>query len=215
MAPQFDLVIFDWDGTLYDSVHQIVDSLLWAADQHQIELSSDAAKNIIGLGLPEAMHMLFPQYQSLHRQIQAAYGQHYVAHSHTQAWFDGVDGLLTALSLQKIHAAVATGKNRPGLDRVLTHTNSHSRFISTRCAGETKSKPHPQMLEEILLETGVPVERAVMVGDTTYDLEMAARIGMPRIGVSYGAHREDELQPFQPLGIAHSIDDLQRILLSA
>lgn len=209
----YKLVIFDWDGTLFDSVKQIVDSLQWAAAQHQIDLLPDAAKNIIGLGLPEAMHTLFPNHQRLHPQIQAAYGQHYVAHAHTQAWFDGVDGLLSGLSAQKIHAAVATGKNRPGLDRVLTHTNSHERFITTRCAGETKSKPHPLMLEEILQETGVPIEQVVMVGDTTYDLEMAARIGMARIGVSYGAHTVDELNAFEPVGIAHSVADLHKMLL--
>lgn len=211
--PNYKLVIFDWDGTLYDSVSQIVDSLLWAAGQYQIELDPEAAKNIIGLGLPEAMQTLFPHHQTLHPQIQAAYGQHYVAHSHTQGWFDGVDGLLTDLSSQNIYAAVATGKNRPGLDRVLTHTNSHTRFIATRCAGETKSKPHPLMLEEILHITGIAVKDAVMVGDTTYDLEMAARIGMPRIGVSYGAHSISDLEKFQPEGIAHSVAQLQRMLL--
>lgn len=214
LKPNYKLVIFDWDGTLYDSVGQIVDSLLWAAEQHQIKLAPEAAKNIIGLGLPEAMQTLFPHHQALHPQIQAAYGQHYVAHSHTQGWFDGVDHLLAELCAQNIQAAVATGKNRPGLDRVLTHTNSHARFITTRCAGETKSKPHPLMLEEILQVTGMAVEEAIMIGDTTYDLEMAARIGMPRIGVTYGAHSIDELKSFNPVAIAHSVSELHELLLS-
>jgi phosphoglycolate phosphatase len=101
-ASPYKLVIFDWDGTLFDSVKQIVESLLWAASQHHITLSPDAAKHIIGLGLPEAMQTLFPSHQTLHPQIQAAYGQHYVAHAHTQGWFAGVDDLLTLLRLAKI-----------------------------------------------------------------------------------------------------------------
>ncbi len=213
MAAPFDLVIFDWDGTLYDSIQQIVESLLWAARQHDIELGSDAAKNIIGLGLPEAMQALFPLHHSLHASIQAAYSQHYVAHSHTQGWFAGVDALLSGLAQENIASAVATGKSRAGLNRVLANTNSASRFVVTRCASETLSKPDPLMLQQILQVTGVPVERAVMVGDTTYDMEMAARIGMPRIGVNYGVHSSTQLQEFQPLHIAHSVTELQGMLL--
>lgn len=213
MAAPFDLVIFDWDGTLYDSIHQIVESLQWAAHQHDIELAGEAAKDIIGLGLPEAMQALFPRHQTLHSSIQAAYSQHYVGHSHTQGWFAGVDGLLSALAQREVQCAVATGKSRAGLNRVLANTNSASRFVVTRCASETLSKPHPLMLEQILQETGVPVARAVMVGDTTYDMEMAARIGMPRIGVNYGVHSSAQLQEFQPLYIAQSVTELQSILL--
>lgn len=215
MAAAFDLVIFDWDGTLYDSVQQIVDSLLWAARQHDIELASEAAKNIIGLGLPEAMQALFPRHPDLHASIQAAYSQHYVAHSHTQGWFSGVDELLDGLAQNNIAAAVATGKSRAGLNRVLAHTNSAARFVATRCASETLSKPDPLMLQQILQETGIAAERAVMVGDTTYDMEMAARIGMPRIAVSYGVHSSSQLQAFQPLHVAHSIAALHDMLLGS
>jgi phosphoglycolate phosphatase len=213
MSSIYDLVIFDWDGTLFDSVNQIVESLLYAAEQHQIELAAADARNIIGLGLPEAMQALFPSVPELHSSIRAEYASHYIANSHRQHWFTGVAELLDALQSRQVGLAVATGKNRPGLDRVLLQTNSVERFISTRCADETKSKPHPLMLEEILQETGVSVERAVMVGDTTYDMEMAAKIGMPRIAVSYGVHRPDELQRFSPLYIANSIEELSRALL--
>jgi phosphoglycolate phosphatase len=209
----FDLVIFDWDGTLFDSVSQIVQSLQWAAQQYQIDLCPHAAKNIIGLGLPEAMQVLFPAHSELQPHIQAEYSRHYVANSHTQQWFGGVDELLTQLAEQGMQLAVATGKSRIGLDRVLEQTASQHRFKATRCASETRSKPHPLMLEQLLEQTGVAVERAVMVGDTTYDMEMAQAIGMPRIGVSYGVHGEAELAPYQPLAIVHSVNELAQVLL--
>lgn len=211
----FDLVIFDWDGTLFDSVSQIVQSLQWAARHYQIDLCADAAKSIIGLGLPEVMQTLFPAHASLHAQIQAEYARHYVANSHTQRWFGGVDELLTQLEQQGVLLAVATGKNRIGLDRVLAQTDSKHRFIATRSADETSSKPHPLMLEQLLAETGVAIERTVMVGDTTYDLQMAQSIGMPRIGVSYGAHSETILAAYQPLAIVHSVSELAQWLMSS
>lgn len=210
---QFDLVIFDWDGTLFDSVSQIVQSLQWAAQQYQIDLCANAAKNIIGLGLPKVMQTLFPAHGELHPLIQAEYSRHYVANSATQRWFGGVDELLTRLQQHDILLAVATGKNRIGLDRVLALTQSQHRFKATRCANEARSKPHPLMLEQLLEETGISVERAVMVGDTTYDLQMAQAIGMPRIGVSYGVHTEAELAQYQPLAIVHSVAELAQVLL--
>lgn len=212
LAP-FDLVIFDWDGTLFDSVAQIVQSLQWAAQQYQLELAADAARNIIGLGLPEVMHTLFPAHADLHAQIQAEYSRHYVAHSETQYWFAGVDELLTQLQQHGILLAVATGKNRVGLNRVLAQTQSQHRFIATRCANETRSKPDPLMLEQLLAETGVALERTVMVGDSTYDMQMAQRIGMPRIAVGYGVHSEAELLAYQPLAIVHSVAELAQVLM--
>ncbi len=213
MSNRFDLVIFDWDGTLFDSVAQIVTSLQWAAAQHHIELCGNAAKNIIGLGLPEAMQALFPQHPALQPQIQAAYSEHYVANSHSQQWFAGVENLLEQLVGRHMMLAVATGKSRAGLDRVLLQTNSQQYFIATRCANETCSKPDPMMLQQLLQYTGVAVERAVMVGDTSYDLEMAKRIGMPRIGVSYGVHEAQVLEQYQPVVIVDSIEALAQELL--
>lgn len=212
--PAFDLVIFDWDGTLFDSVSQIVQSLQWAAQQYQIELAADAAKNIIGLGLPEAMQVLFPQYPDLQPQIQAEYSRHYVANSHTQQWFAGVDELLQQLDAQGVILAVATGKSRIGLDRVLAQTASAHRFRATRAADETLSKPNPLMLEQLLQQTGIAVERAVMVGDSSYDMQMAQQLGMPRIGVSYGVHSEQVLQQYEPLAVVHSVNELAHYLLT-
>jgi phosphoglycolate phosphatase len=216
MSQNIELVIFDWDGTLFDSVGQIVASLQYAAQQFEQPLTDDAAKSIIGLGLPEVMQILFPQVPHLHQDILQCYADHYVANSKADVWFGGVAELLADLKQQGLKLAVATGKSRRGLDRVLAQTNSVALFDITRAASETKSKPDPLMLQEILTELDVSAERAIMVGDTSYDLEMAQNLNMPRIGVSYGVHSIETLQQYQPLTIAHNVQDLhgylQRVL---
>lgn len=209
-----DLIIFDWDGTLFDSVGQIVRSLQFAARKFEQPLLDDDAKSVIGLGLPEVMQRLFPQVPELHQQILTCYGQHYVENSGSDVWFDGVAELLDALKAQGKLLAVATGKSRKGLDRVLAQTQSANKFVATRAASETRSKPDPLMLQEILNVTGVPAHRALMVGDTSYDLEMAQNIAMPRIGVSYGVHAVDVLERFAPVAIVDSVRELSKILLS-
>jgi phosphoglycolate phosphatase len=208
MSQKIELIIFDWDGTLFDSVGQIVASLQYAAQLFEQPLTDDAAKSIIGLGLPEVMQILFPQVPHLQQDILQCYADHYVANSKGDAWFQGVAELLADLKQQGIKLAVATGKSRKGLDRVLTQTQSHDLFDITRAASETKSKPHPLMLEEILAEMQVSTDSAIMVGDTSYDLEMAQNLNMPRIGVSYGVHSIDTLQQYQPLAIVHNVQEL-------
>jgi len=212
MNKPVELIIFDWDGTLFDSVGQIVASLLFAAQQFQQSLTADAAKSIIGLGLPEVAQRLFPQAPELHSEILQCYADHYVANSKGDVWFDGVSDMLFDLKAQGLQLAVATGKSRKGLDRVLAQTQSQALFAATRAASETKSKPHPLMLEEILAETGVAAERAIMVGDTSYDLEMARNIAMPRVGVAYGVHSVDVLQQFNPLTVAGDVSALHQFL---
>lgn len=208
------LVIFDWDGTLFDSVGQIVASLQFAAQQFQQPLTAADAKSIIGLGLPEVAQRLFPGVPELHSDILQAYSEHYVANSVEDAWFEGVSEMLYALKDQGIKLAVATGKSRKGLDRVLRQTNSEALFISTRAASETRSKPHPLMLQEILAETGVETHEAIMVGDTSYDLEMAMNIAMPSIGVSYGVHQPELLAQFNPASIVDDVAALHKELLA-
>ena len=209
---QKQLVIFDWDGTLFNSVGQIVASLQFAAQQHQQPLSDDAAKSIIGLGLPEVMQTLFPDVPELHSAILDSYAEHYVAHSQDDQWFDGVGDMLNDLKQRGFKLAVATGKSRRGLDRVLAKTQSQDLFDITRAASETQSKPHPQMLQEILSYTGVAPEQAIMVGDSSYDLQMAQNIEMPRVGVSYGVHSVDVLQQYKPLMIADDVTALHHYL---
>ncbi len=212
MQKPVELIIFDWDGTLFDSVGQIVASLKFAAQQFEQPLTDDAAKSIIGLGLPEVAQVLFPTVSKLHRDILKTYGDHYVEHSRGDQWFAGVSEMLHDLSAKNLKLAVATGKSRKGLDRVLGQTDSRDLFCVTRAASETKSKPDPLMLAEILQQTGIQADRAIMVGDTSYDLEMARNIAMPRVGVSYGVHSVEVLQSFQPLSIAHDVAALHQFL---
>ena len=207
------LVIFDWDGTLFDSVGQIVASLQYAAEKFNQPLTEAAAKSIIGLGLPEVAQVLFPQVPELHPDILQAYAEHYVENSVGDMWFDGVAEMLAALKKTGVLLAVATGKSRKGLDRVLKQTQSEDLFIATRAASETKSKPDPLMLAEILQQTGVKASEAIMVGDTSYDLEMAQNIHMPRIGVGYGVHTHDTLARYTPIAIADHVQMLHDILL--
>ncbi|KGH49387.1 HAD family hydrolase [Acinetobacter idrijaensis] len=208
------LVIFDWDGTLFDSVGQIVASLQFAAQQFQQPLTDADAKSIIGLGLPEVAQRLFPTVPELHTDILQAYSDHYVANSSGDSWFEGVAHMLADLQQQGVKLAVATGKSRKGLDRVLKQTNSEELFVTTRAASETRSKPHPLMLEEILAETGVQAEHAIMVGDTSYDLEMAQNIAMPSVGVSYGVHEPELLAQFNPVCIVDDVAALHSALLA-
>lgn len=212
MQEPVELIIFDWDGTLFDSVGQIVDSLLFAAQQFEQPLTPEAAKSIIGLGLPEVAQVLFPTVPELHTDLLKCYGDHYVAHSTGDAWFSGIAEMLYGLKNQGVQLAVATGKSRKGLDRVLAQTNSHDLFEITRAASETKSKPDPLMLREILQFTGLRPEQAIMVGDTSYDLEMAQNIAMPRVGVTYGVHTKNILQQFNPLTIADDVASLDQFL---
>ncbi|MDV2469676.1 HAD-IA family hydrolase [Acinetobacter chinensis] len=213
MQKPVELIIFDWDGTLFDSVGQIVASLKFAAQQFEQPLTDEAAKSIIGLGLPEVAQVLFPTVPELHADILKTYGDHYVANSTGDQWFAGVSEMLHDLKSQDIQLAVATGKSRKGLDRVLGQTNSRDLFTVTRAASETRSKPDPLMLAEILQHTGIQADRAIMVGDTSYDLEMAKNIAMPRVGVSYGVHSIEVLQSFNPLSIAHDVEALHDFLL--
>jgi phosphoglycolate phosphatase len=208
------VVIFDWDGTLMDSVGHIVDSLMHAANLYELPLTREQAANVIGLGLPEAMAALFPHHPHLCAEIQAEYSRHYVANSSQTQLFTGVPELLDALAQQDILLAVATGKSRAGLDRVLAQSGTIDRFAITRCAGETKSKPHPQMLQEIVAYLGVTPDQCIMVGDTTYDLEMAANIAMPSIGVSYGVHPPALLQQHRPRAVVDDVPSLHPLLLT-
>lgn len=213
MKKPVELIIFDWDGTLFDSVGQIVKSLKYAAEKFEQPLSAEAAKGVIGLGLPEVAQVLFPQVPELHEAILKCYGDHYVANSTEDRWFEGVAEMLQALESKGILLAVATGKSRKGLDRVLVQTNSQNLFIATRAASETKSKPDPLMLAEVLQVTGVAVEQAIMVGDSSYDLAMAKNIQMPSVGVSYGVHTNEVLQQFDPIFVAENVAELHQFLI--
>ncbi|QIO09915.1 HAD family hydrolase [Acinetobacter lanii] len=212
MSKPVELIIFDWDGTLFDSVGQIVTSLKFAAEQFNQPLSDEAAQSIIGLGLPEVAQILFPNVPELHDQILQCYGDHYVEHSKHDQWFEGVAEMLNDLKSQGIQLAVATGKSRRGLDWVLAQTKSTHLFEITRAASETKSKPDPLMLAEILEHTGLSADQAIMVGDSSYDLEMAHNIAMPKVGVSYGVHTPEILSQYNPIAIVDNVAMLHQTL---
>jgi len=208
---KYELVIFDWDGTLADSTGRIVDSMRRAGAEVGLPVVPDAdIQNIIGLGLPEAIKTVWPGVRADQMEpMRSAYARYFVYDSQIPMdLFDGAEALLDRLAVGARKVAVATGKSRKGLDRILHDLSLECAFNTTRCADETRSKPHPLMLTEILEELGVSVEGAVMVGDTTYDLEMAAAIGMDSIGMSHGAHDEARLRACGPQVICHSISEL-------
>lgn len=187
----YQLVIFDWDGTLMDSTQKIANCIRLAASDVGLPVPSyEQAKSIIGLGLIECMNILFPEAKANDKQAMIdCYKYQFVTADRTeQTLFDGVKEGLAELNNRGVILAVATGKSRVGLDRVLSLTGVKREFAITRCADETRSKPHPQMLHEILEFTAIDASKAIMVGDTTFDLEMAANAGIEGLGVSYGAH---------------------------
>ncbi len=202
------LVIFDWDGTLMDSERQIVHCMQMAA--HDLELivpTYESVRHIIGLGLPEAIERLFPRLDANARElIRQGYARHFVAGAAGNSdLFPGATDLLDGLKTRGLLLAVATGKSRIGLDRVLLKTGMTSFFDMTRTADETVSKPDPRMLYEILAEARLRPKDAIMIGDTTFDMEMAQRAGMPRIGLAHGVHETKALRAFKPMAI---LDDL-------
>ena len=207
----YPLLIFDWDGTLMDSQARIVNCLRQAALEHGHADRSDAEfKNVIGLGLREALQQLFPdQDEAQIESLAGCYRDHYLYKNDTPSpLFAGVAELLEDLEQAGYLLAIATGKGRQGLDQALAHSGLEKRFHVTRCASETRSKPHPQMLEEILDFTGMRAAQALMIGDTEYDLQMASNAGMASLAVSYGVHEADRLLKHKPVSCLHHIDEL-------
>lgn len=206
MTRKFDLIVFDWDGTLMDSAGAIVAAIGAACVDLGLEPPPEQrARHVIGLGLGDALRMAVPELEvTRYDAMVAAYRRHYLASDGGLRLFDGVDALLGQLQARDRILAVATGKSRAGLDRALSTTGTAHRFHGTRCADECFSKPHPQMLIELMDELGVPAERTLMVGDTTHDLQMAAAAGTSALAVSYGAHPADTLAKEPALALLDS-----------
>jgi phosphoglycolate phosphatase len=207
---RFELVVFDWDGTLFDSTTLIVRCIQQACRDIGVDVPSDeAAAYVIGLGLHDALQHAVPglppeRYPELGRR----YRHHYLASQHALVLFPGTLEMLQALKERHHLLAVATGKNRRGLDDALTHSQLHGMFDATRTADETASKPDPRMLHELMAVFGVAPERTLMIGDTTHDLQMAVNAGTPRVAVSYGAHEPEAFEDHRPLYVAHSMPAL-------
>lgn len=196
------LLIFDWDGTLSDSTGKIVRCVQSAAHKLGIEAPDDeAAKDIIGLALPVAMARLFPGLSDADtRRLTEQYSRDFIDdQEQLSPFYPQVEQVLDQLKHRGYRLAVATGKSRRGLDRVLAAHGWQDYFDATRCADETASKPEPLMLQELLAYFDESPQSALMVGDTEYDMAMARAIGMHRAAVSYGAHHIDRLRPYEPV----------------
>lgn len=206
----FDLIVFDWDGTLLDSAAAIVHAIQSASRDLGLPVPPDErARHVIGLGLGDALRHAVPELaEADYPKMIERYRHHYLSNDHTLDLFAGVTGLIRQLVMDGYVLAVATGKSRIGLNRALGHSGLAACFQATRCADECHSKPHPQMLEEILDELGVSAGRAVMIGDTTHDLQMAQNAGVAAIGVTCGAHPPHALQALNPLALLDSVAQL-------
>ena len=214
---QYKLVIFDWDGTLMDSVGRIVSSMQAAAKFASLDIPSDEqTKQIIGLSLPKGISVLFPQRTDLQEELLINhYKQQYIELNHTPTpMFDHAIELLTRLNKTNQKIAVATGKGRAGLQRVWQSTNTAHFFHASRCAEDARSKPDPQMLTSLLAEFDVSASEAVMIGDTSHDMKMAVNAGIDRIGVTMGVHDHKVLSQYQPKVIVDSLIELQKILIT-
>jgi phosphoglycolate phosphatase len=211
---RFRLIVFDWDGTLSDSTAIIARSLQDALrDMGEPVPDEMSARFVIGLGLTDALRTVAPGLPvERHRELSAYYRKHYVAREDDIPLFDGAAELLEDLEAAGYFIAVATGKSRAGLDRVLRQNGLVSRFHATRCADEGRPKPHPDMLLHLMDLLGANPRETLMIGDTTHDLELARNAGASAVAVAYGAHDVDGLARQSPLAMIHSITELREWL---
>jgi len=213
---QFDLIAFDWDGTLFDSTAVITRSIQDAVRDVGGRVPSDAqASFVIGMGLMAALAHAAPDVpKERYALLGERYKFHYSARQHDIHFFEGVLPMLHALKSRQHFLAVATGKSRRGLDEALVREELRGLFDATRTADETAGKPHPLMLQELMAELDVPADRVLMVGDTTHDLQLALNAGCASVGVSYGAHDHAAFEALSPRFVAHSVAELQHWLLT-
>lgn len=200
MATRFQLLVFDWDGTLVDSAQAIVESLQGACtDLGFAPPTEERARHIIGLGLTDALRSAIPHVpESEYRRIVERYRIHFLARDANLQLFPGVRSGLDALLSRGYLLGIATGKSRRGLERALDSLDIRNCFAVSRCADEGFSKPHPGMLEAVMSELAFTPEQTLMIGDTTHDLQMAENAGVRALAVSYGAHPKSQLVAARP-----------------
>lgn len=210
----FPLIVFDWDGTLMDSTGHIVFCMHQAIAKLDFPpLSDKQISHIIGLGLPEAVRTLYPRLSSADMQkLEDTYRSIWLSHPTETPFFDNALRLLDKLTEKDILLAVATGKSRRGLNKVLAETGLADRFVTTRCADESHSKPNPHMLFELIAFCGVNAEQTLMIGDTEFDLLMAHNAGASSVGVSQGAHSVQQLEACSPLKVVADLFALEHWL---
>ena len=207
----YKLVVFDWDGTLMDSAADIVEAIQQSIAAMQLPPRDDrSVRRMIGLGLEDAFSRLFPEIErATLLQVADEYRRLFGARPRVYGQaFPGVETVLDELAGAQRQLAVATGKSRRGLDKALTTTGWHARFIATRCADETEPKPSPRMLIELLEHLQLSPAEALMIGDTTYDMEMAKQAGMDAVAVGWGVHEVEELAEAGALRVLETLDDL-------
>lgn len=213
---KYSLLVFDWDGTLIDSKAQIVNCMQATITSLELDARSDEQIiNIIGLGLDEAVLSLYPELShSDVKKCSQNYREHYLTKDKTPSpLFKGVTEVLDSLKDSGYELAIATGKSRRGLDKGLIDTNLEAYFPITRCADETRSKPHPQMLEEILVDHNTDASKALMIGDSEYDLQLANNTKVDALAVSYGVHGLMRLLKQDPAGFIDDINQLPQWLI--
>ena len=212
----FDLIAFDWDGTLFDSTSIITRCIQEAVrDVGGTVPTDEAASYVIGMALIPALAHAAPDVpKEKYPELGERYRHHYTAHQHDISLFEGVLPMLAALKSRQYLLTVATGKSRVGLDEALHAVELKGMFVGSRTADETRGKPHPQMLNELMAEFGARPERTLMIGDTTHDLQMAINAGCPSVGVSYGAHESSAFEALKPLFVAHSVRELHDWLVA-
>lgn len=206
MAKRFELIVFDWDGTLMDSAAAIVASIQAACRDMGVPEPEEAmARHVIGLGLHDALALAVPALPPVdYPRLADRYRYHYLSQDHELSLFPGILELLTRLHQAEHLLGVATGKSRRGLDRALAHSGLGALFHATRCADECHPKPDPEMLHELMDLFGVARERTLMIGDTTHDVLMARNAGVPALAVGFGAHPQEDLRRAEPLACVDS-----------
>ena len=213
---RFDLIAFDWDGTLYDSTQIIVRCIQAAVQDVGGTVPTDeAAGYVIGLGLMQALAHAAPDVpKEKYPALGERYKHHYARHADDLSLGPGVLTMLGSLKRRSHLITVATGKSRHGLDETLRSADIQGVFDGSRTADETAGKPDARMLHELMAQFGVAPSRVLMIGDTTHDLQMALNAGCASLGVSYGAHHPDAFDALNPLAVLHSVDGLHDWLLA-
>ncbi len=211
---KYELLVFDWDGTLLDSAGAIVRAIQAACLDLDLPPPSDRqARHVIGLGLVDAMRHAVPDLPpERYQDMVDRYRFHYLSGDHELSLFEGVPEMLASLKQAGHVLTVATGKSRAGLERALDHSGLRQYFQASRCADECHSKPHPQMLEELMAEFGMANAATIMIGDTSHDLLMASNAGVDGLAVTYGAHPHDHLLEHKPVACLHTVAELDQWL---
>lgn len=211
MGKRYDLIVFDWDGTVMDSTAVIAGSIQAACRDLDLPVPSDEdARHVIGLGLGQALRHAVPDApESMYEPLAERYRHHFLAQDQTIPLFEGAHETIAELHEAGYWLGVATGKSRAGLERVLDASGLRSYFHATRTADQTFSKPHPAMLLELMDELAVAPDRTLMIGDTTHDVQLAQNAGVDVVAVGYGAHPPEHLQELAPLALVSDFAELR------